>query len=120
VLTLFDVLDPSATLIVGDAFITTAQESAYAIALQSPEMHGPPKYFTPDWPAARASVERLAALAPEVVVTGHGRAMSGAEMRGALQMLADDFDRIAVPSSAAPSRNETASLATPSANRERP
>ena len=84
-------------LIVGDAFITTVQESAYAIAVQKPEMHGPPKYFTPDWPAARASVEHLAVLAPALVVTGHGRAMQGAEMGAALQKLARDFDRIAIP-----------------------
>lgn len=85
------------TLIVGDAFITTAQESAYAAATQRPQMHGPPMYFTPDWASARASVERLAALEPELVVTGHGRAMHGAEMRAALHALARDFDRIAVP-----------------------
>lgn len=84
-------------LIVGDAFITTNQESAYAVAVQAPEMHGPPKYFTPDWQAARASVEELASLHPELVVTGHGRAMQGAQMREALQALARDFDRVAVP-----------------------
>lgn len=85
------------TLIVGDAFITTAQESAYAVATQRPEMHGPPMYFTPDWDEARASVERLAALEPEIVATGHGRAMRGEEMRAALRLLARDFDRVAVP-----------------------
>ena len=60
-------------------------------------MHGPPKYFTPDWEAARRSVEKLAALEPELVVTGHGRAMRGAEMRAALHELAQGFDRLAVP-----------------------
>jgi hypothetical protein len=54
-------------------------------------------YFTPDWASARASVERLAALDPEVAVTGHGRAMRGPAMREALHALARDFDRIAVP-----------------------
>jgi metallo-beta-lactamase superfamily protein len=34
-------------LIVGDAFITTAQEAAYSAIMQSPEMHGSPMYFTP-------------------------------------------------------------------------
>ena len=84
-------------MIVGDAFITTAQESAYAVATQRPELHGPPMYYTPDWPQARASVERLAALEPELVVTGHGPAMRGAEMREALHTLAREFDRVAVP-----------------------
>ena len=50
------------TLIAGDAFVTTKQESAVAALTQRPEMHGPPTYFTPDWENARRSVERLAAL----------------------------------------------------------
>jgi glyoxylase-like metal-dependent hydrolase (beta-lactamase superfamily II) len=85
------------TIIAGDAFITTNQESAYAVAVQSPEMHGPPKYFTPDWISAQASVEKLAALEPEIAITGHGPAMRGEEMRDALRLLARDFQTIAVP-----------------------
>jgi len=85
------------TIIAGDAFITTNQESAYAVAVQKPEMHGPPKYFTPDWQSSRQSVQDLAALDPRLVVTGHGRAMEGDEMLAALKVLARDFDRIAVP-----------------------
>jgi glyoxylase-like metal-dependent hydrolase (beta-lactamase superfamily II) len=84
-------------LIAGDAFITTAQESAYAVAVQEPELHGPPMYFTADWQKAGASVAGLAALEPEVVVTGHGRAMQGPAMRAALHELAEQFDRVAVP-----------------------
>ena len=84
-------------LVAGDAFVTTVQESAYSVATQAPAMHGPPMYFTPDWPSAKASVVALAALAPETAVTGHGRAMQGAEMRAALDALARDFDRVAVP-----------------------
>lgn len=84
-------------LLAADAFITTRQESAYAVAAQKPEMHGPPMYFTPDWDGARASVERLAALEPELVATGHGPAMQGPEMRDALKDLAQNFDEIAVP-----------------------
>ena len=85
------------SMVVGDAFITTNQESAYAVATQEPELHGPPRYFTPDWSSARESVRRLAALSPELVITGHGHAMRGATMRNALELLARDFDRIAVP-----------------------
>lgn len=84
-------------LIAGDAFITTRQESAYAVATQKPEMHGPPMYYTQDWKAARASVEQLAALDPELVVTGHGPAMHGGGMREALRTLSRQFDRLAVP-----------------------
>jgi hypothetical protein len=28
-------------------------------------------YFTPDWAGAKGSVRNLAALAPEIVITGH-------------------------------------------------
>lgn len=84
-------------VIAGDAFITTRQESAYAVAVQKPEMHGPPMYYTQNWEQARESVRALAELQPEIAVTGHGPAMRGAEMRAALQVLARDFDRIAVP-----------------------
>ncbi|MDQ3624040.1 MAG: MBL fold metallo-hydrolase [Verrucomicrobiota bacterium] len=89
--------ETDSAIIVGDAFITTNQESAYAIAVQAEEMHGPPTYFTPDWPSARRSVEQLAALGPELVVTGHGRAMRGPQMLAALQTLARDFENVAVP-----------------------
>ncbi|KAA0576892.1 MBL fold metallo-hydrolase [Azospirillum sp. B21] len=85
------------SMIVGDAFVTTGQESAYAVAVQRAEMHGPPMYFTVEWDKARESVARLAALEPELVITGHGEPMRGAEMRAALHRLADEFDRIAIP-----------------------
>lgn len=84
-------------LIAADAFITTRQESAYAVAVQKPELHGPPAYYTQNWEAARVSVECLAALEPELVITGHGPAMPGPEMRSGLQQLALNFNAIAVP-----------------------
>ena len=85
------------TLIAGDAVVTTGQESAYEVLAQAPEMHGPPRYFTPDWVAAAASVRKIAALEPDLLVTGHGRAMAGSTMRAALQELADRFEDIAPP-----------------------
>ncbi len=85
------------TLIAGDAVVTTAQESAYAVALQEPEMHGPPMYLTVDWEAAERSVALLAALGPELLVPFHGRPMKGAAMREALRTLAAGFRDLAVP-----------------------
>lgn len=85
------------TIIAADAFITTAQESAYAVAIQRPELHGPPMYFTQNFQQARDSVQRLAALEPELVITGHGPALRGSEMRQALHALADNFDEVVVP-----------------------
>lgn len=85
------------TLIAGDAFVTTKQESATAVLTQRPELHGPPAYYTQDWEAARQSVERLAALEPLRVATGHGPPLEGREMLANLHELARNFERLAVP-----------------------
>jgi glyoxylase-like metal-dependent hydrolase (beta-lactamase superfamily II) len=85
------------TLVAGDAFVTTKQESMLAALTQRPEIHGPPAYYTSDWGAAKASVRRLSALEPEVAATGHGRPLRGALMREGLRTLAQDFDTLAVP-----------------------
>jgi len=89
--------DGDRTLIVGDAFCTTKQESFFAVATQTPELHGPPAYFTTDWDAARESVRALAALRPDAVAPGHGPAMSGATTSEAITELAQRFDRVARP-----------------------
>jgi glyoxylase-like metal-dependent hydrolase (beta-lactamase superfamily II) len=89
--------DSDRTLIAGDAFVTTKQESAIAALTYRPEIHGPPAYFTPDWEAARRSVETLAALKPLRVATGHGLPMEGSQMLRDLERLAREFDRLAVP-----------------------
>ena len=89
--------DEDRTLIAGDAFVTTAQESAYSVLTQQPELHGPPMYYTTDWDNARASVERLADLRPETIITGHGPPLRGPAMREALETLARDFDHVAIP-----------------------
>jgi glyoxylase-like metal-dependent hydrolase (beta-lactamase superfamily II) len=85
------------TLIVGDAFVTTAQESAYSVAIQRPAMHGPPMYCTQNWAEAEKSVITLASLNPEVAVTGHGLALRGTQLRAALRELALNFRLLAVP-----------------------
>lgn len=85
-------------LLVGDAFCTTKQESFFAANVtQTPELHGPPSYFTSDWDAAKASVRKLAALEPTTVAPGHGKPLSGAGVPAELRRLAGDFERIAVP-----------------------
>ncbi len=85
------------TLIAGDAFVTTTAESVYATALQTAELHGPPRYFTIDWEKSAASVAALAALDPDLAITGHGRAMQGPAMTRALHHLAREFATVAVP-----------------------
>ena len=54
----------------------------------------PPAYFTSDWIAAQRSVERLAALEPNALATGHGHVLYGERMRDGLRSLAANFDRI--------------------------
>lgn len=85
------------TLLVGDAFCTTDQQSFLKIAIQKPELNGPPAYFTPDWDAARDSVRKLSELRPQVLAPGHGLPMVGDEIAPKLETLARDFDRIARP-----------------------
>jgi len=85
------------TLVAGDAFVTTKQESMLAALTQRPELHGPPAYYTTDWESAKASVRLLSDLEPEVAATGHGRPLRGPLMRQALRTLAQDFDTLAVP-----------------------
>jgi glyoxylase-like metal-dependent hydrolase (beta-lactamase superfamily II) len=60
-------------------------------------MHGPPAYFTTDWQAAGESTRLLADLAPDVLVSGHGRPARGPVMTAALRRLAAEFRRVAVP-----------------------
>lgn len=83
-------------LIAGDAFCTTKPESFFEAALsQSPELHGPPAYFTSDWVAAAASIEKLADLEPAVVAPGHGKPISGGAVAGSLRQLAIQFRKAA-------------------------
>jgi glyoxylase-like metal-dependent hydrolase (beta-lactamase superfamily II) len=87
--------EESRTLVAGDAVITTAQESAYEVARQIPEIHGPPRYFTMDWEAAADAVREISLLRPKTLVSGHGPALAGPAMREGLNRLAMDFHAIA-------------------------
>ena len=87
------------TLIAGDAFVTTKQESVYDAITKPYEMHGPPAYFTSDWTAAWESVQRLAGLRPALALTGHGLPVSGKRLTQDLDWLLMNFDRIARPHS---------------------
>jgi glyoxylase-like metal-dependent hydrolase (beta-lactamase superfamily II) len=87
-------------LLAGDAFCTTNQSSFLAVAAQTPELHGPPAYYTPDWDAARESVRKLAALDPITAAPGHGLPMRGDAFAGSLRTHAEHFDRVARPEKA--------------------
>ena len=84
-------------LLPGDAFCTTKQESFLAVAKQKRELHGPPAYYTPDWDAARASVDKLSKLCPRTIAPCHGLPMCGDEVADQLVRLAVNFDHVAMP-----------------------
>jgi glyoxylase-like metal-dependent hydrolase (beta-lactamase superfamily II) len=84
-------------LVAGDAITTTNQNAALSVMTQKKELQGPPRYFTIDWGAAARSVRVLAELQPQVIATGHGPSMYGAEARKALNKLTRQFWDIAMP-----------------------
>lgn len=84
-------------LLCGDAFTTVRQDSFYRVLVQKKEINGPPRYLTTDWQLAWDSVRVLEALHPLSVISGHGTAMEGEELSTGLKMLAEEFDRIAIP-----------------------
>ena len=85
------------TLIAGDAFVTVRQDSMYKVLVQKEEVHGPPRYLTTDWNAARESVRALAGLEPSITITGHGTHMEGEALRNGLRDLVQNFEELAVP-----------------------
>ena len=98
------------TLIAGDAVITTAQESAYEVLTQKPEIHGPPRYLTPDWDLAEQSAGMLARLSPDLIISGHGRPVKGANVTAKLRELAANFRQIAVPEGASVNRDASSTV----------
>jgi glyoxylase-like metal-dependent hydrolase (beta-lactamase superfamily II) len=89
--------DEDRTLLAGDAFVTTQQESMLAVLTQKAKLSRPPGYYTPDWSAARRSVEQLLALRPETAATGHGPPTHGHDLIRGLEELIHHWDELAVP-----------------------
>lgn len=89
--------DADRLLVAGDAIITTRQEDLLPVLRQGLELHGPPAYFTPDWLEAAESIQRLAALRPKMILSGHGRPVAGRAMEDALHRLSHEALRIAIP-----------------------
>jgi glyoxylase-like metal-dependent hydrolase (beta-lactamase superfamily II) len=73
------------------------QESILSVITQNEKISGPPKYLTTDWEAAEKSVRNLKDLNPTLIIPSHGQPMEGEELSKHLQILVDDFDKIAVP-----------------------
>ncbi|MDW0109765.1 MBL fold metallo-hydrolase [Sporosarcina aquimarina] len=85
-------------LIAGDAFVTVKQDALYKVITQELEMNGPPRYLTPDWESTELSVKNLAALQPELAITGHGVPVTDMTwLQTNLRQLTSDFKELAVP-----------------------
>lgn len=84
-------------LIAGDVFVNVKQESLYKVLTQEREINGPPRYLTTDWEAAKQSVEKVAALKPEVEVTGYGHPVQGRTLSEGLEKLVGEFAERAIP-----------------------
>lgn len=86
--------DDDRTLIAGDAFVTTRQESISNVLVQREIVWRPPAYYTSDWDQARESVLQLAALRPQIAATGHGHPLSGTQLQEGLAEVVAHFDEI--------------------------
>jgi glyoxylase-like metal-dependent hydrolase (beta-lactamase superfamily II) len=89
--------DEDRVLIVGDAFATTKQESLFSVLTHSEKISGPPKYLTTDWDLAENSVRILKDLRPSLIIPSHGKPMKGDELTEHLELLVNDFKKIAKP-----------------------
>lgn len=75
-------------LLTGDAVMTANPMSLKTLLSRAPVVCGPPRVSTWDWTAATSSVAVLAELRPQVLATGHGRPLRGAEASRGLEALA--------------------------------
>ena len=78
-------------LLAGDALATMNLDSWSSQITEKPEFCPPPAPFTPDWTAARKSVEFLATLEPNVVAAGHGQTISDSNTAQQLKDFAANF-----------------------------
>jgi glyoxylase-like metal-dependent hydrolase (beta-lactamase superfamily II) len=78
-------------LIVGDAILTVNLNSIRDVLLNRQRISGPPYISTWNWPIAKESVARLAALEPRVLACGHGPAAIGPGTAAELRALSNRF-----------------------------
>lgn len=89
--------ESDSVLIAGDALATTKAESVLPTILKQEYLSGPPAFVVYDWGAAGKSVKKLAELQPQTIASGHGPVMQGEGVAQKLDQLADDFQRLSLP-----------------------
>lgn len=77
-------------LLAGDALATVNMDNLFTLVTQKRQVYRPAVPATTDWQKAKASVQSLAELRPQVIGAGHGAPMS--DTAGELQQLAANFD----------------------------
>jgi glyoxylase-like metal-dependent hydrolase (beta-lactamase superfamily II) len=83
--------ETDSTLLAGDALTTMNLDSWTSQIVREREFHRPPAPLTPDWEAARRSIDTLAGLEPSVVAAGHGLPISGPHVAEALRSYTGRF-----------------------------
>ncbi len=78
------------TLLAGDALATVNMDNLLTLLMQKQQVYRPAVPATTDWQKAKASVQSLAELRPQVIAAGHGRPMS--DTVGELEQLAANFN----------------------------
>jgi glyoxylase-like metal-dependent hydrolase (beta-lactamase superfamily II) len=86
--------EEDALLIAGDALTTLNMRNMQDMMSGKPVLNGPPEYFTPDWAESLRSIDKLVALRPQVLTTGHGEPLY---YRGLELDLIDFADRFQPP-----------------------
>ena len=79
-------------VLAGDAVATMDLDSVLCYAERPPGLHRPPGPFTADWPAAAASLRRLASLEPTVLAAGHGRPFRVDDLAARLVQVSDQVE----------------------------
>lgn len=79
------------TLVAGDALATMDLDSWTAQVTKARTLARPAAPFTPDWQAARRSVEHLAELKPALIAAGHGLPLAGPDVAARLRRFAKTF-----------------------------
>ena len=80
------------TLIAGDALATVDLDSWPSQVTWERELARPATPFTPDWGAARSSVDALVDLEPNCIAAGHGKPMSGPGLSDRLRAFAGEWE----------------------------
>jgi glyoxylase-like metal-dependent hydrolase (beta-lactamase superfamily II) len=78
-------------LITGDAVMTIDANSIIGVALGTPTLSGPPRWFSWSWPKVIDTVAGLAALEPQVLLPGHGEPLTGSGIGPTLRAFAGEL-----------------------------